>query len=80
MSQNSEPIRYEDPLLRLIDQGISEIRGDDELDETLSAIRDARSDKPKDDSRQSQPHQTRRNLLFRRFFPSSVIANLLDLY
>ena len=52
MSQNSEPIRYEDPL-RLIDQGISEIRGDDELDETLSAIRDARSDKPKDDSRQS---------------------------
>ena len=27
MSQNSEPIRYEDPLLRLIDQGISEIRG-----------------------------------------------------
>ena len=60
MSQNSEPIRYEDPLLRLIDQGISEIRGDDELDETLSAIR--------------------RNLLFRRFFPSSVIANLLDLY
>ena len=65
MSQNSEPIRYEDPLLRLIDQGISEIRGDDELDETLAAIRD---------------HQTRRNLLFRRFFPSSVIANLLDLY
>lgn len=53
MSQNSEPIRYEDPLLRLIDQGISEIRGDDELDETLSAIRDARCDKPKDDSRQS---------------------------
>ena len=36
MSQNSEPIRYEDPLLRLIDQGISEIRGDDELDETKS--------------------------------------------
>ena len=53
MSQNSEPIRYEDPLLRLIDQGISEIRGDDELDETLAAIRDARSDKPKDDTRQS---------------------------
>ena len=53
MSQNSEPIRYEDPLLRLIDQGSSGNCGDDELDETLSAIRDARSDKPKDDSRQS---------------------------
>lgn len=52
MSLNSEPIRYEDALLRLIDQGISEIRGDDELDETLAAIRDARDDKSNDDNRQ----------------------------
>ena len=39
--------------LRLIDEGISEIRSDNELDEAFAAIRDAHDGKPKSGSRQS---------------------------